>query len=116
MAQFYHDRQCVETVSIRIGSAREEPVDARMLATWISLPDLTALVIKAATAEAVGHSIIWGTSRNTEMTWWRGDARSTIDWTPNDSADSWAPILAERSTGNPEADRLQGGRMCIFLQ
>lgn len=113
MARLYQDKHGVETVSIRIGSARAEPVDARMLATWLSLPDLIGLVIRAATAEAVGHSIIWGTSRNSAMTWWRDDARATLGWSPIDSSDGWAPALAGRSTGDAEADRRQGGRMCV---
>lgn len=114
MAQLYLDKLGVETVSIRIGSVRAEPIDARMLATWFSIPDLVALVVQAATAESVGHSVIWGTSGNTAMTWWRGDAREKLGWTPQNSADTWTPGLANRFIGDPEADRLQGGRMCLL--
>ncbi len=115
LAQLYWDKHGVETVSIRIGSARDAPVDARMLATWLSLPDLVELVIRAVSAETVGYSVIWGTSRNAQMTWWTGDARTALGWSPDDSADPWASTLAGHLSNDAMAEALQGGKNCTIL-
>ena len=112
MAQLYWDKHGVETVSLRIGSARREPIDARMLATWLSYPDLTRLVIRSATAENVGHAVIWGASANHRMTWWRKDARALIGWTPQDDAEAWAPQLEGVLGDHPASEANQGGSYC----
>ena len=63
LAQFYFDRYGIETVSLRIGSSFPEPKDRRMLATWLSYDDLERLVVAGLTAPVVGHSIVYGMSR-----------------------------------------------------
>lgn len=114
MAQLYWDKHGVETVSLRIGSARAEPIDARMLATWLSYRDLTNLVERAATAESVGHSVIWGVSANKRMSWWRNDARELIGWTPQDDAERWAPELEGVVSDNHASEVNQGGSYCAM--
>eukprot|EP01036_Dinobryon_divergens_P052246 gene52246-69887_t len=47
MAQFYFDRWGIETVSIRIGSSFPEPLNRRMMSTWLSYRDLTTLIEKS---------------------------------------------------------------------
>ena len=112
MAQLYWDKHGIETVSLRIGSARAAPTDARMLATWLSYPDLISLTIRAATADGVGHSRIWGASNNTRMTWWAGDARALIGWAPQDNAEAWAAQLEPLVSVHPAAEANQGGGYC----
>lgn len=76
VAQFYFDRHGIETVSIRIGSSFPEPLNRRMMSTWLSYRDLTTLVEKALFTPEVGHTIVYGMSANKEV-WWdnRGAAR-----------------------------------------
>lgn len=114
MAQLYWDKHGVETVSLRIGSARAAPTDARMLATWLSYPDLVSLVARAAAADDVSHAIVWGVSNNRRMTWWRGDARERIGWLPRDDAEAWAPQLAGIVEPQAVSEERQGGSYCAI--
>jgi uronate dehydrogenase len=70
------EKHGVESVFIRIGSAFPEPVDARMLATWLSYDDLRRLIARCVLAGKVECAVIWGTSKNARMTWWGKDART----------------------------------------
>jgi uronate dehydrogenase len=109
MGRLYWDKHGVESVNVRIGSSFPEPRDARMLATWLSYGDLATLVARAVLAPETGCSVIWGASANSRMTWWRHDARQKLGWAPKDSADTFAGQLGDRTSGNPVAERYQGG-------
>ncbi len=108
MGRLYFDKHGVETVAVRIGSCFPEPVDARMLATWLSYADLTRLMERCAAAERVGACVIWGASANARS-FWGHDARDLLGWTPQDSADPFAGQLAGKLSGDPVAERYQGG-------
>lgn len=86
MAQFYFDRYGIETVSIRIGSSFPAPLNRRMLSTWLSYDDLTALVGKALFTPGVGHTVVYGASANQEV-WWDNHAAAALGWTPRDSSE-----------------------------
>ena len=109
MGRLYWFKHGVESVFVRIGSCFPEPTDARMLATWLSYGDLARLMERCLGADRVGCSVIWGTSANTRMSWWGKDARATLGWRPEDSADSFAAGLAARVSEDPIAERYQGG-------
>ncbi len=109
MGRLYWDKHGVENVNVRIGSCFPEPVDARMLATWLSFGDLTRLMERCVMAESVGHTVIWGASKNSRMTWWRRDGRARLGWAPQDSADVFAGQLEGVVSGNPVQERYQGG-------
>lgn len=109
MGRLYWDKHGVETVAIRIGSSFPEPVDERMLATWFSYGDIARLIARTVLAPKTGCCVIWGASRNERMTWWGRDARDLIGWQPEDSADSFAPQLTGKTSGNPVSERYQGG-------
>jgi uronate dehydrogenase len=109
MGRLYWDKHGIENVNIRIGSSFPEPVDARMLASWLSYPDLVRLMERCVLAESVGHSVIWGASKNSRMTWWAKDQRERLGWAPQDSADSFAPQLEGVVSANPVQERYQGG-------
>ena len=109
MGRMYWDKHGVENVNIRIGSSFPEPIDARMLASWLSYADLVRMMERCILAEAVGHSVIWGASANTRMTWWRRDHRARLGWAPQDSADSFAAQLENVASDDPVQERYQGG-------
>jgi uronate dehydrogenase len=111
LAQFYFDRYGVETVSLRIGSSFPEPVDRRMLSTWLSYADLERLVIAALTAPVVGHSIVYGISANRSAFWDNTPARH-IGYLPQDSSEPYRAALEAAQPVLDRSDRatlLQGG-------
>jgi uronate dehydrogenase len=111
LSRFYFDRYGIETVCLRIGSSFPEPQDRRMLLTWLSYDDLTALVRRALFTHGVGHTIVFGTSNNRDS-FWDNSKAAHLGWTPKDSAEPWraqieaAPPLAP---GDPLMI-YQGGR------
>jgi uronate dehydrogenase len=111
MGRMYFDKHGVESVFLRIGSSFPEPVDARMLATWLSYADLCRLVAACIRAERTGAAVVWGASANSR-TFWGKDARAKIGWAPQDSADTFAGQLAGKLSGNPIVERYQGGAFC----
>ncbi len=113
MGRLYWDKHGVENVNVRIGSSLPAPIDARMLASYLSFADLTRLMIRCVEAEAVGHSVIWGASKNSRMTWWGRDNRDRIGWAPEDSADGFALQLEGVVSGNPVQERYQGGAYTV---
>lgn len=88
MAQFYWNRYGIETVSIRIGSSFPEPVDSRMLITWLSYRDLSELVRCALTATQVGHTVVYGVSDNRDK-WWDNSKAAHLGFHPKDNTEAW---------------------------
>lgn len=114
MGRLYWFKHGVESVFVRIGSSFPEPTNARMLATWLSYPDLARLMLRCLAAGQIGCSVIWGASNNARMTWWRDDARSKLGWTPQDSADPFAGQLAGKVSSDPVEERYMGGNFCAM--
>lgn len=108
MGRMYWLKHGVENVNVRIGSSFPEPVDARMLSTWLSYDDLTRLCMRATLAATTESCVIWGASDNARS-YWGHDARETLTWAPEDSADSYAGQLAGKVSSNPIQERYQGG-------
>jgi uronate dehydrogenase len=111
LAQLYWNRHGIETVSLRIGSARAEPLDRRMLATWMSLDDTERLIVAALTCPVVGHSVIYGMSDN-PSTWWDNTSAAHIGYRPQDSSEAFRlQVEARLQTvdANDPAVRYQGG-------
>lgn len=114
MGRLYWFKHGVESVFIRIGSAFPEPVDARMLATWLSYPDLSRLMVRCVMSKTVGCCVVWGASQNSRMTWWRDDAREALGWAPQDSADPFAGQLSGKVSDSPVQERYMGGVFCTM--
>ena len=115
LAQFYFDRYRIETVSLRIGSSFPEPIDRRMLATWMSFDDLERLVVASLTAPVVGHSVIYGMSDNT-TSWWDNTPAKHIGYRPRDSSEPFRAALEARQPRIDPTDpvaKFQGGGFCI---
>lgn len=113
LARLYWDKHGVESVSLRIGSCVPQPVNARMLSTWLSYPDLVRLVTLAATAPGAGCAVVWGASANARG-FWRKDDRARIAWVPRDSADPFVAALAGVISGDAVEERYQGGPYCVI--
>jgi uronate dehydrogenase len=111
LGRLYWDKHGLESVHLRIGSCTPEPTDARMLATWLSPADLARACIAAVRAERTGWAVIWGASANPDS-FWGEDDRARIGWAPHDSAEPWRARLAGKVSGDPVAERFQGGDFC----
>ena len=113
MGRLYWDKHGVESIFVRIGSAYPEPIDARMLATWLSYDDLTRLMERCVlNKQETGCAVIWGASHNSRMTWWEKDARATLGWAPRDSADTYAAQMEGKVSGIAIAEKHMGGAFC----
>jgi uronate dehydrogenase len=108
MGRLYWDKHGVENLNVRIGSSFPEPVDARMLSTWLSYADLARMMEAFLTAPKVGHAVIWGASDN-PATYWGRDHRDRIGWQPQDSAEPFRDKVGTKLSGNPVTERYQGG-------
>ena len=108
MGRTYWDKHGVENVNFRIGSCFPEPVEARMLSTWLSFADLVRLCEAAVTAPRSGHCVIWACSNNPASFWGR-DHRDRIGWQPRDSAEAYRDKVGHITSGNPVVERYQGG-------
>lgn len=111
LGRYYWDKFAIESVNIRIGSSFEEPLDRRMLATWLSFNDFTQIVVRAMQAPRVAHMIVYGMSNNRESLW---DNRlaSSIGYVAEDSADDYREkVLANHPPLDPNdaAARYHGG-------
>ncbi len=113
MGGLYWEKHAVESVSVRIGSCFPEPVDERMLSTWLSYDDLARLMVRCIEAERTGCCIVWGNSANSR-TWWRDDARAELDWAPQDTADIFAGAVAGKVSADPAVELNQGGAYCAI--
>ena len=100
LSRFYFDRHGIETVCLRIGSSVAEPLDRRMLATWLSHDDLERLVVACLTAPLAGHTVLFGMSDNT-TTWWDNRYAAHIGFRPRDSSE---PFRAAAQARQPQQD------------
>lgn len=116
LAQYYRDKYGIEAVSLRIGSCFPKPLDRRMLATWLSYPDLVHLVERALLAPAVGHTVVFGVSANPES-FWDNRAASALGFRPRDNAEAYrAEVEAATPPVGPDDPlvRYQGGRFAAM--
>lgn len=111
LARLYWDKFGIESVCLRICSCFPEPVDRRMLWSWLSFADCVRLAEASLTAQRAGFSVIYGTSANAA----RGvsNARTThIGFAPQDSADGHRErVFSEKPRPNPQDNmtRFVGG-------
>lgn len=104
LSRFYFDRYGLETVCIRIGSCFPEPKDRRMLATWMSIADLTELVRVSLFTPGVGHTIVFGASDNRDK-WWDNSLASHLGFVPRDSSEPFRAAVEARSPAPDPAAR-----------
>ena len=111
ISRFYFDRHGIETACLRIGSSFPEPVDRRMLASWLSYDNLYRLLTACLTTPVLGHSIIYGMSDNS-VTWWSNDKARHIGYKPQDSSDRFRDVIYAQTAAPDLADpavQFQGG-------
>ena len=92
LGSVYADRFAMRIVSARIMTFEERPHAVRALSTWLSPADFVRL-LHACRSAPVGHSIVWGVSRNTRRTV-SLEAGRRIGYEPLDDAEAYAAELA----------------------
>lgn len=108
LGRLYWDKHAVESVQLRIGWCTPEPRDVLSLSTWLSPEDLARLCLAAISAPRTGWAVVWGASANPASFWDRDD-RALIGWHPRDSAEPWRDRVGGLESGDPVAERFQGG-------
>jgi uronate dehydrogenase len=92
LGRMYVDKYAMTVACLRIGSFREQPEDARQLATWIGHRDMAELARCAIEAPDYGFAIVYGISANTRAKWHGPDA-ARIGYTPVQNAEDFAAAL-----------------------
>jgi len=103
IARMYYDKFGIETATIRIGSCFPEPVDHRMLSTWMSYDDFIRLIERIFAVPRLGCPIIYGASAN-QATWWDNRETAYIGWQPEDSSEIFREQLDARMSPPPADD------------
>ncbi len=113
MASFYFDRYGIETVSIRIGSSFPEPLNRRMMATWLSYRDLTDLIGRSLFTPDVGHTVVYGASANRDV-WWDNHLAAHLGFQPRDTSEVFRDKIEAQPPYAPNDPALiyQGGAFC----
>ncbi|MEM6356326.1 MAG: NAD(P)-dependent oxidoreductase [Pseudomonadota bacterium] len=88
LAQLYWWKYGVETMSVRIGSCFEKPMDRRMMATWLSPRDMLRLIARMIDAPRLGCPIVYGASKNKQQ-WWDNTEVGYLGWEPEDTTEQF---------------------------
>jgi len=102
MASMYFDKFGIETAIVRIGSCFPEPVNHRMLSTWMSYDDFVRLIERIFMVPKLGCPIIYGTSAN-DARWWDNGSVSYLGWQPQDNSEIYRAKL-DATMDRPAAD------------
>jgi uronate dehydrogenase len=110
IASMYWDKFGQETLSIRIGSCFEKPLNARMLATWLSARDFVSLCGRAFVTPRLQHTVVYGASANDEQ-WWDNSKAGFLGWRPQDTSAKWRADVEASVRDNPSDPAViyQGG-------
>jgi len=113
MASFYFDRYGIETVSIRIGSSFPEPLNRRMMATYLSYRDLTNLIERSLFTPNVKHTVVYGASANRDL-WWDNHMATQLGFEPQDTSEVFREKIEQQPPYAPNDPALiyQGGAFC----
>ena len=115
LLRFYADKFGLSAVCLRIGTVLrpDAPRERRHLSTWLSHRDLGQLVHRAIEAD-VDYEIVYGVSNNTRR-WWRDDSAARLGYHPVDDAEAFAGLPGmQLDSGDPVAERHQGGVYCSW--
>jgi uronate dehydrogenase len=110
LARMYWYKHGVESLSLRIGTSIEKPLEPRHLSTWLSFDDLTGMIEAGLKAPKLGCRVIWGVSDNNRSWWNSRDADLGIE--RHDNAEDFANSLVRPEPDDPIARKYQGGPFC----
>jgi uronate dehydrogenase len=108
LAELYAVKHGLRGFSIRIGSCFPEPVDARMLSTWLSPDDFIRLVEVGLHADYV-YEVVYGVSANTRGGWWDNTNAFRLGYAPQDDSERFAEKVGHLRFDHPAAELTHGG-------
>lgn len=88
----YFDRYAIRSVSLRIGTYRDHPIDQRSLATWLSPADMLQLATRSLLHPDPGCLVVNGYSNNTRLKVARAHW-GFLGYTPVDNAEDHRETL-----------------------
>jgi hypothetical protein len=100
IAALYARRYGMDAVCVRILSCFDRPLNARMLATWLSPDDAGRLFEACLAAPAPGFRVVYGVSANTRGGWVSLDGARALGYQPRDDAEAHAAGLL--AAGEPD--------------
>lgn len=108
LARMFWEKHEVESVCLRIGSFLQKPTSPRHLSTWLSFPDLCALVDASLVDEQLGFEIVYGVSANIRKYW--DNSSSRVAYTPTDNAETFLADIERGGIKLTDIEaRYQGG-------
>jgi uronate dehydrogenase len=110
LGKMYWYKHGVESLSLRIGTSIEKPLEPRHLSTWLSFDDLTGMLEAGLKAPSLGCRVIWGVSKN-DRSWWKSDD-ADLGIARHDNAEDFAQSLARPEPDDPISRKYQGGPFC----
>jgi len=110
LGKMYWYKHGVESLSLRIGTSIEKPLEPRHLSTWLSFDDLTGMLEAGLKAPKLGCRVVWGVSGNSRS-WWKSDD-ADLGIVRHDNAEDFANNLARPEADDPILRLYQGGMFC----
>lgn len=110
LGKMYWYKHGVESLSLRIGTSIEKPLEPRHLSTWLSFDDLTGMLEAGLNAPALGCRVTWGVSDNARS-WWRSDD-ADLGIVRHDNAEDFAESLVRPEPDDLISKKYQGGPFC----
>ncbi len=107
LATYYAYKHGIKGFSMRIGSCFPEPVNRRMLSTWMSYDDFTRLIQVGLTADYTCE-IVYGISRNTRA-WWDNGNAYRLGYDPQDDSERFAAKVGDIVSDDPLEEAFVGG-------
>ena len=109
ISSYYADKFGLRTLSIRIGSCTEEPINLRHLPIWLHPEDLFQLCVIGLEHPEIHNQIVFGASGNARGFWDNGEAYR-LGYRPRHRGESFSTELLEEKTDPDEVgDLFQGG-------
>ena len=107
LGALYALKHGIACMAIRIGSSFPEVRSRRMLSTWMSYRDLTALIRIGLTKDYL-FEIVYGVSANTRN-WWENSNAERLGYRPKDDSEEFAAKVENLAEDDPISEALQGG-------
>jgi uronate dehydrogenase len=111
LGRLYSDKHGLEFISLRIGSFRTQPREARELATWISPRDFTELVRCCIIAQSIHYAVLFGVSANSRNRW-KDKAKKLVGFVPRDNGEDFAAEFSSIDATGGVATLFHGGKTC----
>jgi uronate dehydrogenase len=114
LGRLYSDKYGMEVFNMRIGNVGARPIDKRRLSIWLSPRDLAQLVTIGIEHPGIRFEIVYGVSGN-QRSWYDNSNAVRLGYRALDDSEAFAAeVLAAEKTGDPVAERYQGGAFCVI--